>query len=97
MYTTGQKPALPLPYEQPKQIGRTFVTLKERHYIIDVYPYQNYSGDGELVWTAYKWDGRKWPKIPCFTRAEENRFPKTIARLASYFLEECKQLAKIAV
>ena len=35
--------------------------------------------DGEKCWTAYRVDEWGVPrKIPCFTRAEEKKFPKAI-------------------
>ena len=86
MITKGQIPQLPLPCDT-NIVGRNFVMLRKKHYIIDVWPHWS---DGELVWSAYVWNGHSWPKLRMRTRAEENKFPKTIAKEASNFLEYVK-------
>ena len=88
----GNRPNLPLPISNGV-IGRKFIQLRNREYIVDIYAHWS---DGELVWTAYKWNGSSWPKIGCFTRAEENRFPKTIAKMASEFLESIESGSMLA-
>ena len=70
-------------------VGRCFFVLRSKRYIIDVFPYAD---TGELCWTAQKWDGQRWKKVPCFTRSEERRFPKTLAKQASMFLSYCKKM-----
>jgi len=84
----GNKPDLPQPICSGV-IGRKFIHLRNKEYIIDVWPHWS---DGELCWAAYKWNGSSWPKIGCFTRSQENRFPKTIARLASEFTDKLKAI-----
>lgn len=63
--------------------------FRGRTYGIEVYP----AHDGELIWCAYR-EGFMpgfWNKIPCFTRLEEQRFPKTVAKKAIEFFEKCQQ------
>ena len=78
---------LPIPALPLNALGRKYTTLRQSKYIIDVYAYPL---DGEPVWVAYRWDGSAWPTVPMFSRAEENRYPKTIARQASEFLTKLK-------
>ncbi len=43
--------------------------------------------DGQYVWKAYrKLADETWEKIPCFSRAEENAFPKDVAWAATAFI-----------
>lgn len=50
---------------------------------------------GNLVWAAYRLNVKPsgfifWEKVPSFTRAEENAFPKELAKIAHYFCQKCK-------
>jgi hypothetical protein len=91
MKTEGNAPDnLPLPYHRKDLAGRLFLTHRKRHYIVDVWPHWS---DGELVWEAFRWTGQVWLKIPSFTRAAENRYPKTIAKAACDFHQRLSQSA----
>ena len=90
LVSEGNKPDLPMPIPKAHLVGRKFIQMRGNQYIIDVWAHWS---DGELCWEAFKWNGSAWPKIPCFTRAEENRFPKTIARIATEFTDRLKSSA----
>jgi len=88
MIEIGQIPKeLPVPCST-NIVGRLYLKLRKHHYIVDVFPFYS---DGELVWSAYRWSGLAWPKIPMRTRADERRFPKTVAQQAHGFLCSCKE------
>jgi hypothetical protein len=54
---------------------------------------------GNLCWDGYRMvtniDGpstaRFWQRIPCFTSAEEKRYPKHLAKAGQEFLEQYKE------
>ena len=83
-----------LPLERTDLVGRKFARIRDKDYCIDVWPYPH---DKELCWTVFMLSDGTWPKIPCFTRSEERRFPKTVAKMATEFLERLKNRSKIIV
>lgn len=87
MRVEGKIPVeLPIPYLSKNLVGRLYLNLGKKHYIIDVWPYEQ---DGVLVWAAYRWNGYCWPKIPDMTRSQEKNYPKTVAQRAYEFHKNC--------
>jgi len=87
MIESGQIPIeLPTPSKH-NIVGRLHLKLRKYHCIVDVFPFYS---DGDLVWCSYRWVNSAWRKIPMFTRADERRFPKTLAQKAHEFLCFCK-------
>lgn len=51
-------------------------------------------------WAAYrltmnKWGDLRWTKIPCFTRSEQNAFPRSVALRGGRMVDEYREPAKI--
>lgn len=88
MKIEGVLPKLPYCLNQ-NNVGIKFVEKNNTHYLINVFHY-NYIDNEELVWTAEKWLGYCWRKIPTFTRTDERKFPKFLAKIASEFLLKLK-------
>ena len=62
------------------------ITIRGRKYKIEIDDL-----DKTLCWTAYRLAGDVWEKIPCFTKGEENRFPKTVGLRANIILKTYKK------
>jgi len=82
-----------IPKELPRpcsdnNVGRLYLKLRKHHYIVDVF---HYWSDGELVWHCLRWTHSAWRKVPTHSRADERRFPKSLAKKAHDFLCFCKE------
>ena len=86
MIELGTKPNLPMPCST-NIVGRLYVKLRKYHCIVDVYRFWS---DGELVWNAHRWENQAWRRIPLSTRANERKFPTTLAKRASEFLNSIR-------
>jgi len=71
-------------------IYEQIIIIKSREYKIEL---NEFFLDKELCWTAYRrvGGGGVWEKIPCFSRGECKRFPKTVGRAANKILEDYKK------
>jgi len=45
-------------------------------------------------WVAYRKVNGYYQKIPCFTRAEENRFPVGVAKICSKLFEASRRMSQ---
>lgn len=57
-------------------------------YRAEAYPYQNQAGE-QLVYTGYRDCGGSFEKVPCFTRSESSKYPKTLAVVGSALVAAC--------
>lgn len=82
-----------LPYRQGINptclLAREYTTRQGTHYRAEAYRYNNQPGE-EIVYAGYKAENDQWVKVPCFTRAEEARYPKRLAKLGSNLVAALK-------
>jgi hypothetical protein len=70
-------------------LSREYTTRQGTHYRAEAYRYNNQPGES-IVYTGYRAENGVWVKVPCFTRTEEARYPKRLAKLGTALVEALK-------
>lgn len=71
-------------------LSREYITPQGTHYRAEAYRYNNQPGE-TIVYTGYKAKYGLWEKVPCFTRSEETRYPKRLAKLGTSLISALKK------
>ena len=61
-----------------------YFTIRGKAYRCDI---TKHFLDDEMCWTAFRYRNGGFERIPCFTRAEEKRFPVSVAKQCSQILK----------